>query len=299
MRAFVGGVFIGTAIVWIGAYKDGGNVDLKDKVWGPDVASWQGTVDWQAVKNAGASFGITKSTEGVNYVNPRATLAWQGMDAAGLVSIQYHYARPAINSARAEADWFLQNALYLGEGDSVALDIEPTVGDPPITNGALWARTWVDIVSQKLGFQPFIYSNPSFIREQGFSEFTPLGKNNGLWLASWQESIPQAPPPWSTVALWQFSASGRVSGIQGDVDLNIFNGTVEQLSRYGMGGGQDTGGNPDGDPFANWSADRVRGMVSAIGYMGGDLADELDLPTIPRIKSIQAELRRVRKEQLG
>lgn len=279
-------------------------MDLNGKVWGPDVASWQGSVDWQSVRNAGASFGITKVTEGVNYVNPFAARAWDRMLDVGLVAIQYHYARPAINTARSEAEWFLAQMHEVINGDCVALDIEPTVGDSPINNGALWARTWVNIVSQELGFQPFIYSNPSFIREQGFDAFTPLGKNNGLWLASWQESMPQAPPPWSTVALWQFTASGRVPGINGDVDLNIFNGTVEQLSRYGMGGTQDTGGNPDGDPFSGWSADRVRSMVSAIGYMGGDLADKTEkaLNSIfgrNEVEEVIKELRRVRKEQLG
>lgn len=274
-------------------------MDLNGKVWGPDVSSWQGDVDWQAVRNAGASFGITKVTEGVNYVNPFSARAWDKMDKAGLVSIQYHYARPAINTARSEAEWFLSQMHRVIDGDCVALDIEPTIGDAPISNGALWARTWVDIVSQKLGFQPFIYSNSSFIQEQGFAEFTPLGKNNGLWLASWQERMPMPPAPWSVVGLWQFTSSGRVPGINGDVDLNIFNGSVAQLKHYGMGGMQDTGGNPGYDPFEHLSGDKVRGLVSAIGYMGGDLADELDLPTIPRIKSIQAELRRVRKEQLG
>ncbi len=226
-------------------------VQFHDRVWGPDVSSWQGDVDWRAVKADGASFGITKITEGTNYVNPYAAAEWAEMGQMGLVRVQYHYARPAKLSATEEAAFFLTNRLPLAVGDIVALDLEVDSRDGLFTNGAYWASSWIDTVKNALGFTPMLYCNGGILRDpnQGFIAHEKMGQEVGLWLAAWGEVLPSAVPPWDTVALWQFTNSGRVPGIDGFVDLNIFNGTLEQMRKYGMpapaGNGGDMGGNPD------------------------------------------------------
>ena len=223
-----------------GFYQKGVPVmQFHDRVWGPDVSSWQGEVDWQAVKNDGASFGITKISEGIDYKNPYASRAWDAMGNVGMVRIQYHYARPGRYSASEEAAWFLSTMLPTENvGDCIALDLEYDQRDNPFVNGAYYAKNWLEAVSDKMGFMPLLYCNGGIIGDasQRFANFPELGKNVGLWLASWQEVFPKAPPPWDTVALWQFTNSGRVPGIDGFVDLNIFNGTLEQLKKYGYGG---------------------------------------------------------------
>ncbi len=52
--------------------------------WGPDVSDYQGTVDWSAVKAAGASFAFTKATEGVTFTCQTFAPNWQGMRDVGI-----------------------------------------------------------------------------------------------------------------------------------------------------------------------------------------------------------------------
>jgi lysozyme len=276
-------------------------VQFHDRVWGPDVSSWQGDVDWMAVKDDGAAFAITKATEGVSYVNPFANATWAGMRTAGLIRVQYHYARPVINLAAKEADYFLEHMLALSPGDIVALDLETDQRDGPFADGvAYWALEWLTSVQASVGFAPMLYCNGGILSDPSskFAELPEMGKRNGLWLASWGEVFPKAYAPWGAVALWQFTNSGRVPGIAGLVDLNIFNGDAQTMMKYGKPEGKS-----NGDMFAGWDEaefrHRIAGLISAVGYMGGDLADALDSLTISKIKSVQEELRRVKKEQVG
>jgi hypothetical protein len=48
--------------------------------------------------------------------------------------------------------------------------------------------------------------------------------------------MPDPPAPWDTIAFWQYSSSGRVPGIDGDVDMNIFNGPSDRIVLYGKPG---------------------------------------------------------------
>lgn len=52
--------------------------------WGPDVSDYQGSVDWAAVKAAGASFAFTKATEGLTFTCQTFAPNWQGMRDAGI-----------------------------------------------------------------------------------------------------------------------------------------------------------------------------------------------------------------------
>lgn len=283
-------------------------MQFHDRIWGPDVSSWQGDIDWKAVKDDGASFGITKVTEGIEYENLYAKGSWDGMGENGLVRVQYHYARPSINSASAEALYFLNRHLPLEVGDIIALDLEQDYRDRPFVNGAYWATTWLDTVANRLGFAPMLYCNGGIIseRNQRFSDMPNMGQKYGLWLASWQDVFPKAYEPWQFVALWQFTNAAMVKGIAGPVDCNIFNGTLEQMKLYGM---EDYKlpevPAPADDPFVNWTTamyrQKIKGLISAVGYMGGDLADKLvmTLHTGSGVPDIVNELRRVKKEQVG
>lgn len=248
-------------------------VQFHDRIWGPDVSSWQGDVDWKTVHNDGASFGITKATEGISYVNPYAAAEWEEMGNEFKCRVQYHYARPVKNAATDEAAFFLANVLPLKEGDIIALDLETDSRDGPFTNGAYWANRWMESVEARVGFPPMLYCNGGIIRDpsQRFMDLPDIGQHNGLWLASWQEVFPAAVKPWDTVALWQFTNSGNVPGIGGFVDLNIFNGTLETMLRYGKPA-EVSGGNP---PSSGGGTDELYSQLSQMGNRLHDLSGEL------------------------
>lgn len=249
-------------------------VQFHDRTWGPDVSSWQGAVDWAAVKADGASFAITKATEGVYYINPFADSNWKSIRDAGLIRVQYHYARPGKYSASEEAAYFLADMLPLEPGDIVALDLEIDSRDGAFSNGAYWAMEWMTTVQARVGFAPMLYSNGGVISDpaQRFASVPEMGQRNGLWLANWGEVFPKPYAPWDTVALWQFTNAGQVPGIAGNVDLNIFNGDVETMRKYGMpapaGNSGDGGVTPSDELYS-----RLNAVGDSLHNMAGEMAN--------------------------
>lgn len=196
---------------------------------GIDVSDYQGQIDWPTVEKAGIAFAVAHFTEGTDYTDPTFPANWAGMKAAGLVRGAYHYAYPQRNQAEAEADWFATNIGPLLEpGDFVALDLEEGTGD---LSG--WALPFLQRVESRLGFKPMLYSGPYFLAAHNCTNNATIGQY-GLWLADWGVQAPDMPAGWSVWAIWQSSAQGRVAGIQGAVDLDVFNGTVDQLKLYGL-----------------------------------------------------------------
>lgn len=196
---------------------------------GIDVASWQGAaIDWPAVAGAGYGFALIKASEGVVYANPTFAPDWTGARAAGLVRAAYHYAQPDRNSPQAEVGLFLtclQAGGGLATGDALALDVEAGSGDL-----LAWVQAWLAAVEAAVGFKPLLYSRTEFMAAHALLDASLA--DNGLWLAQYQSSQPPPPAPWAFVAIWQ-SGQGAVPGIAGPVDLDTFNGTRDQLLRYG------------------------------------------------------------------
>lgn len=209
---------------------------------GFDNASWQGCYNAQAAKDSGASFSITKITEGTNYVNPAADCQLQANRAAGLRIGAYGYARPEYgNSPEAEADFFnaQSNARGLVHAGVIPfLDWEPPASQRGNTE---WAKRWLDRVASYWGTKPIIYMSASTISAGDWRSVA--GADYGLWVAGYPRGYagerlrdPGAPPysvaPWAFAAAWQYSSSGHVPGVGTAVDVNWFYGDAGTWARY-------------------------------------------------------------------
>ena len=216
-------------------------------IHGIDVSGWQGTVDWGAVKRSGRLFAFAKATEGQTFVDKTFAANRLGMAGAGLALRGfYHFARPDRNTAAAEAAHFLRTVGPLGPGEVPVLDLEvapsATVGD--------WAAEWLALVAKGTGRTPVLYSFQSYLYSVPTARLTQYP----LWVAAWGSNdgkIPATPPRtdrWSRWTWWQYTSTATVPGVAGQVDDNIFSGTVEQLAAYGGGpAGPATAPDPVGD----------------------------------------------------
>ena len=210
---------------------------------GVDVAAHQhpgGTpIDWSKVRTDGQSFAFVKATEGGDWVNPHYVEDVQAAHAAGLKTGAYHYARPSTDAKTQAANFAAQIALAPNQTLPPALDIEVDEG-----KSAAQLEQWIEEFTSELkrltGRTPMIYTYKYFWMGQmnNSQKFSDMP----LWLAAYQDQAPEAVGGWKKLSFWQRSGSGKVAGIPTDVDMNLFNGSKQQLQSFSDGNYVDVGG---------------------------------------------------------
>ncbi len=217
--------------------------------YGIDVSHWQGRIDWDRVARSGIRFAIAKATEGTWMVDPMYRRNRTLAERNGLYFTAYHYANPSRKpgDAKREADWFLRHARLRGPNLLPALDLEEHGGLSP-AELERWTFAWMRRVERKLGVKPMIYTSPGFW--SGWVGDTPDLARAGfemLWVSHWQTRKPWVPGNrWAGEGwtFWQWTERGRIAGIDGYVDRNVYSGpqlqrlTIKEIRRDGP---------PDGD----------------------------------------------------
>ena len=214
---------------------------------GVDVSRWQHpdgqAIAWDQVKTDGQSFAVVKASEGATWTNEH--LAQDTTDAAanGLKVGTYHYARPAGDAREQARHYASQYNQVANHSLPPVLDLEVSEGKSP-EQLAQWTRDFMDEIEIQTGRTPMMYTYRYFWIEQmgNTQEFA----NYPLWLAAYQSTAPKPVGGWQKMDMWQRSDSGRVNGIAGDVDLNLFNGNQAQLDMFASGQLQASGGKLEG-----------------------------------------------------
>ena len=183
----------------------------------------RGTADYPV------SFVYIKSTEGTSvrnkfYVNDYAQARKHGIRAGA-----YHFFSVK-SSGAAQAKHFIQNTLFR-EGDlPPVLDIEPTDAQIRYMGGpeAMFShiRTWLRDVERRAKVKPILYVNQMFVNKY-LSAQPDLKRDYRIWIARYSEYKPDL-----RLTYWQLCPDGRVAGIQGYVDINVFNGYQRQFEEY-------------------------------------------------------------------
>lgn len=205
-----------------------------------DTSNWQGGYNPALT---GADAVIVKATEGTSFVDLYCDSIIQQAIAAGMPWGFYHFADGG--DAVPEAVHFINNcSYYFGTGIPV-LDWEGN-------QGVDWVNRFVETVHEQTGVWPWIYANPWRFNQGG------VNPNCARWIASYPDV---ASPTWTqaqgwdcpaadgNVVAWQFCSDGRVNGIGGDVDLDLFYGSKEQWMAYARGdnGPADNGNGAEPD----------------------------------------------------
>ena len=196
---------------------------------GIDVSHWQGDINWDLVKNDGISFAYIKATEGVDYIDPKFSTNLQEAKKAGLLVGAYHFCTPSsLKDAKDEAMHFTNVIQKHGGIEQLnlppVLDIEKNQGLNKEQISEL-VEAWVAMVKQETQKQPIIYSYAYFIRDFLDKKL----KTIPLWLAHYDQKQLPFSLPWPSWVFLQFTDKGQVNGINGNVDLNEFNGGIDEL----------------------------------------------------------------------
>ncbi len=236
---------------------------------GIDVSYYQGAINWTAVANDDVSFAFIRISDG-GYVDSKFNANWTGSRAAGIPHGAYQFFRPGQDPI--EQAEILLNAI----GRKLAPDDLPPVIDVEASDGQSAAvikqklTTWVEHVKGVLGRDPIIYTGLYFWRDSvGAPDFT----GSPLWHAQYSTaSCPNIAPPWQSWAFWQYTDSGTVAGISGNVDTNRFNGTKADFAKL-LGAGGACGDGTCGSGETSIACPEDCGPCGTIGYAGGVVDD--------------------------
>ena len=208
-------------------------------ILGIDVSKWQGNINWQQVANDGKVFAYVKATEGKTYTDPKFAVNAANGHSAGVVMGVYHFARPDNNTGAEDATNFVNVAgNYMGPGFlPPVLDFEDinrngmTVYLSDIMTSSqltAWIQEFLTTVQNLTGVNPSVYTSTNYA---GY--VNPSLNTYGLWIAK-PNTSPTAPPTslgnWTDWQFKQYSWVGSVSGISGNVDLNVFHGSIDDFN---------------------------------------------------------------------
>ncbi len=255
---------------WIGAiwvlFCLAASSEAQTLIPGIDVSHYQGTINWTQVKNSGIQFAFTKATEGVNYVDPKFTANMQGATAAGVLIGPYHFCRidslngvpftsydglpfqpgtgPYIDAVSEAGDFLEAITPYYQSGQYLppVADVEGLPNFGSTTLNRLFISNWVqlfsDTINDTLGVRPLIYTSLSGANTNYEPE---VAATHDLWLAWWKGTgtssppVPSNTPAWPDYKFWQWTNSSSVPGISGNVDGDVFDGTMQQLQQLLIG----------------------------------------------------------------
>lgn len=175
------------------------------------------------------SFVYIKSTEGTTirnryFVNDYAKAKQQGLHVGA-----YHFfslKTPAL----AQAAFFVNHTLFRKGDFPPVLDVEPTdaqinaIGGDEVLMQRI--RTFMEYVEQRTHMRPILYVNQMFINKH-MQNAADIKQNYNVWIARYGEYKPDV-----KLVYWQLSPEGRVSGINGPVDINVFNGYQGQWDEF-------------------------------------------------------------------
>jgi lysozyme len=198
---------------------------------GIDVSHFQGQIDWPSVARQGIAFAYAKASEGSGVTDPQFGVNYAAMRAAGIARGAYHFLHADVD-AGVQARHFLSVLGSAQPGDlPPMLDVETACGlqCAAIDSAAL---AWLTEVGQALGCTPLLYSSLAFWNSNLAG--CPALCAYPLWIAEYTSAAaPVLPHGVSTYTIWQHAQTGRLDGIAGAVDLDLFNGSAQALAQLG------------------------------------------------------------------
>jgi len=188
---------------------------------GIDVSSWQGDINFQKLKEAGVEFAFVRvgskwGSNGEYFLDSKFERNIQGFNEAGIpVGIYFYSYAKNEQEAREEAEWIIEKVKNYKVDLPIAFDFEDWSNYNKYKMSLYRLNRNAEVFIETLenaGYEGMLYSSLNY-----------LGKvwdinDKTVWLAHYTSKTGYQ----GDYTFWQFSNAGRVDGIYGDVDLNIW-----------------------------------------------------------------------------
>lgn len=200
-------------------------------IQGIDIARYQGRVDFASARAAGTRFAFIKATEGGDYLDPMFHENWRRTHEAGIARGAYHF-MTWCRSAIEQANWFKANVPNDPYALPPVLDLEwnnHSSCRPDLEDGEALAmvRTMLIAMEEHSGKLPIIYTDMNFHRDVLAGQHL----DNTFWLRSVaaEPHLRYGSRMWS---FWQWTQTGTMPGIQGEVDRNVYYGSEDEWVQF-------------------------------------------------------------------
>lgn len=199
-------------------------------VHGIDVSHYQGRINWDEVaKDPKVNYVYLKATEGTNYVDDTYYYNFQSCKRVGLKVGSYLFFRPHL-PAKAQFDLFVSQVDTKKQDLLPLIDVEVIKG---VSTAVFQARLLelCELFEKEYGTKPLIYTGRNFYNKyiHGNSRLC----SHKFFIAAYSFDEPELYGG-KEYHLWQYSSTGRVRGIRGDVDMSRLVGrsTLRDIMYY-------------------------------------------------------------------
>lgn len=201
------------------------------EVFGVDVSTYQGEVDWKTLAEQGVDFAFLKATEGSSLQDTRFAANWEMARAAGVRVGAYHFFSYD-SPGETQAENFI--SMVPAEPDALppAVDIEFYGNKLQNLPDRAQVKAILDPLLARLeayyGVKPILYVTDRSYRLYIQGEY----QDYPLWV-----SRPAVAPLEKNWTFWQYSHSARLEGYEGSeerIDLNVFRGGAKEFRTFGL-----------------------------------------------------------------
>lgn len=220
-------------LIWNGVILLNNPSREKYPVRGIDVSSYQGEIDWVLIASQDIGFAYIKATEGSSHTDKYFEDNYKNADAAGIKCGAYHFFSFE-SPGKTQAEHFISIVPMSDNALTPAVDLEfygDFFKDKPDKDKVLTELSvFIEMLENHYGKKPIIY-----VTEESYKYFLSESREEFI---IWIRNVVSAPKlgdgrQW---AIWQYTNRGRLDGCgdsEGFVDLNVFNGTLDELYNLG------------------------------------------------------------------
>jgi lysozyme len=215
-----------------------------DRILGTSVNYLYGSINWTNVAQNGVTYAYALATIGTMSEDPDYPTNMLNGKAAGLQMGPIHFAQPFGNVPSREANYFWNYAApyILADGKTISpmVIFEYLDGYQGASSYTAWFNDWGADVKAKTSnvLHPIIY-----VTACSSACYLTTNVNFAGYIANYTGNDPYTSNPWTSCDLcnawdpggtggwtfWQFTDSGHVNGISGDVDLSVYKGDLTSL----------------------------------------------------------------------
>jgi lysozyme len=210
------------------------------EIHGIDISHYQGTIDWNTLKNEALikecpiRFIMIKATEGATQIDENFEDNFYQAREHGFTRGAYHF-YSVHSTAADQAQHFLKH-VKLENGDlPPVLDVEHKPKKQSDEEFKQSILEWLDIVEKHYGVKPIIYTyykfKTQYLADKVFDQYP-------YWIAHYYVDSVEYKGPWK---FWQHTDVGRLPGIEGNVDFDIYNGSFYDLRQMTIGSQETIG----------------------------------------------------------